>query len=134
MSQFVPATVHIHVKSPLNYGNVELLKVKDVKWKFDNGNSHDGSFNSQDVSQAFDANVSNDDEFDIKSRKHLRIDFENEKLCVEGIYSQKSLFTNKFKFVDNNDNFELHYVKYPVQKVVSDGSHRKIMINLLPPP
>ena len=63
----------------------------------------DSRFNLQCrvVSQTCDANVPNGDEFDEKSLKHFKIDIENEKFKVHGIYSRKSAFTKKF--VDNDD-------------------------------
>ena len=97
-----------NAKSLLNYENVEALKVKDLKWKYENVNAREGSLISRDVGQTFDDNnVPNDDEkFDVKSLKHFKFDVENKK--------------------PNDDETNLN-VKQPVQKVVPDGSLRPIL-------
>ena len=117
-----------NIKSLVNYENVKALKVKDMKWKYKNVNTREEKLKSQHGGHTFDdANVSNyDDKFDVKSLKHLKFDVENKKLNDAGIYSKVSAFTNKFKFVDNDDETNLN-VKQPVQKVVPDGNWRPIL-------
>ena len=57
-----------NAKSLLNYINAKALKVKDMKWKYENMNNREGSLISRDVAQTFDIKVPNcDDEFDVKS-------------------------------------------------------------------